>query len=50
MLRAENLFNFRNKPFYKIYKVFQNAHILLKDTDDNNFELRNYIHRDQFNK
>ena len=43
ILRVKTPLNLGGQQFYKISKVLQNAHIILKDTKGNIFYLNNYI-------
>ena len=43
MLRVKNLLNLGNQQSYKISKILQNAHIMLKDIESNTTYLYNYI-------
>ena len=43
ILKVENLLNLGSQRFYKISKLLQSAHNVLRDTKSNNFYLNNYM-------
>lgn len=50
ILRVEKLLNLDSQRFFKISKVSQSAHIVLKDSKGNISYLYHYIDQDQLNE
>lgn len=41
--RVENFLNLGSHQFYKVYEVFQNAYIIIRNTKNNTFHFNHYI-------